>query len=97
MQCIHLKWVCINHAPAAPASVRTTNRHTGRTGLNIQHALAVKTPTIKVLVYRRLMTDTRPYWRRTGIGVFFLYTLESIFFVVVFCLFLLELYDVYNS
>ena len=43
----HLPWVCTNHAPAAPASFRTTHvthRHTGRTGLNIQHAPAVKPP-----------------------------------------------------
>ena len=81
-QCNGLRRVCINHAPAATAalaSVRTTNRHTGRTGLNIQHAPAVKTPTIKVLVYRRLMTDTRPYWRRTGMGFFFFICQKAIF------------------
>ena len=42
--------VCINHAPAAPAasaSFRNTHRHTGRIGLNIQHAPAVKTPKVR--------------------------------------------------
>jgi len=45
-----LGWVCTNHAPAAsaaPASFRTTHMthwHTGRTGLNVQHAPAVKPP-----------------------------------------------------
>ena len=62
--CQHHLWrVCINHAPAAPASVWTCTGHTGRTG-RILYTCPYYTPSKGAIKLSQMLMKSmhRPHW-----------------------------------